>query len=200
MAREIEPRELKNRVEAVLFATGDKVIIDEIRRLVKAPDNTVVEEALKELSSDYDRREGPMKIINEAAFWKITIREKYIDLVRKIVTKTELSKTMIETLALIAWKNPAKQSEIVDMRTNKAYQHINELIEAGFVTRIKKGRTFLLKLTEKFFDYFDIEGTENVKEAFEHVRNNVKQRKKKSALDSAVSIKIPISSEEINLN
>lgn len=199
MVKEIEQQELKNRIEAVLFATGDKVIIDEIRRLVRAPDNSVVETALKELSEEYNKRDGPLKIMNEATFWKITVREKYIDIVRRIVTRTELSKTMIETLALIAWKNPAKQSEIVDMRTNKAYQHINELIEAGFVTRVKKGRTFLLKLTEKFFDYFDIEGTANVKEAFEHVRNNVKQRKKKTALDSAVSIKIPISSNEINL-
>jgi segregation and condensation protein B len=199
MAKEIEQQELKNRIEAVLFATGDKVIIDEIRRLVRAPDNLVVESALKELSEEYDKRDAPLKIMNEATFWKITVREKYIDIVRRIVTRTELSKTMIETLALIAWKNPAKQSEIVDMRTNKAYQHINELIETGFVTRVKKGRTFLLKLTEKFFDYFDIEGTTNVKEAFEHVRNNVKQRKKKTALDSVVSIKIPVSSNEINL-
>lgn len=199
MAREIEQQELKNRIEAVLFATGDKVIVDEIRRLVRAPDNTVVENALKELSEEYNKRDGPLKIMNEATFWKITVREKYIDIVRRIVTRTELSKTMIETLALIAWKNPAKQSEIVEMRTNKAYQHINELIEAGFVTRVKKGRTFLLKLTEKFFDYFDIEGTANVREAFENVRNNVKQRKKKTALDSAVSIKIPISGNEINL-
>ena len=199
MKREIDPQELKKRVEAVLFAVGDKIIIDEVRRLIRAPENGLVETALKELSEEYAARDAPLKILNEGPFWKITVREKYLDIVRRIVPKTELSKTMIETLSLIAWKNPAKQSEIVEMRTNKAYQHINELIEAGFVTRVKKGRTFLLKLTEKFFDYFDIEANTNVKEAFEQLRNNVKQRKKKSALDSTVSIKIPIGSDDINI-
>lgn len=199
MAKEIENQELKNRIEAVLFAIGDKVIIDEIRRLVKAPDTIVVESALKELAEEYEKRDAPLKIMNEATFWKITVKEKYLDIVRRIVPKTELSKTMIETLALIAWKNPVKQSEIVEMRTNKAYQHINELIEAGFVTRIKKGRTFLLKLTEKFFDYFDIKGNEDIKEAFEKLRSNTKKRKKKSALDNVVSIKIPIGSNDIHL-
>ncbi|MBN2880970.1 SMC-Scp complex subunit ScpB [Candidatus Woesearchaeota archaeon] len=199
MSENTDSLELKNRVEAILFASGDKVLIEDIRKYVKSRDLDEVKVALDELKSEYDNRDCPLKIINENSFWKITVREKYVATVRRIVPRTELPKTIIETLALIAWKNPAKQSDIVAMRTNKAYAHINELLDTGFITRIKKGRTYLLKLTERFFDYFDVEGNQNMKQVFDQMRTNLKQRKKASALDNTLSIKIPISSEHIHI-
>jgi len=199
MKKEIDFPDIKNKVEAILYAIGDKVLLEDIRKLVRVKDILIVEQSLKELKQEYDTRDSPLKIVNEGAFWKITVRDKYINIVRRIVPKTELPKTVIETLSLIAWKNPAKQSDIVALRTNKAYSHINLLLEAGFITRIKKGRSFLLKLTENFFDYFDVDGSKNVREMFEQLRTNLKQRKKKSVLDTTVNVKIPISSEHIHL-
>lgn len=199
MKKQINEEELKNKIEAILFAMGDKIPIDDIRKLVRVRDIEIVEKAINELKEDFEKREGPLRIINEGSFWKITVRDKYLDIIRRIVPKTDLPKTVIETLSLIAWKNPAKQSDVVAMRTNKAYSHINYLLDAGFITRVKKGRTYLLKLTERFFDYFDVEGSKNIREMFEQLRTNMKQRKKKNSLDSTVNVKIPISGNEIHL-
>ena len=104
-------------------------------------------------------------LVNEGDSWKITIREQFLPLVRNIVTETELSKTIMETLAVVALKYPIKQSELIKIRTNKAYDHLKELEQMGYITRQKHGRTNLIKLTQKFFEYFDLP-QEKLKEVF----------------------------------
>jgi len=107
-------------------------------------------------------------LIRDGDFWKITVREQFLSIVRKIVTKTELNKTVVETLATVAAKAPVLQSAIIKIRTNKAYDHLATLEEMGYLSREKKGRTKLIKLTPKFFDYFDVpEG--KVREKFARV-------------------------------
>ena len=73
-----------------------------------------------------------------------------------MLSDTELDKPTQETLALVAYRNPILQSEIIDMRGNTAYDHIKSLRGLEFITSEKKGRTRLLKLTPKFYDYFDV--------------------------------------------
>ena len=68
----------------------------------------------------------------------------------------KLDASTTKTLALIAYKNPVLQSEIIKMRGNGAYDHIKALKEQEFITSERQGRTRVLKLTSKFFDYFDL--------------------------------------------
>ena len=72
------------------------------------------------------------------------------------MTDSELDRPTQETLAIIAYKNPALQSDVIKVRGNKAYDHIKFLKGDNFITSEKNGRTRLLKLTQKFFDYFDV--------------------------------------------
>ena len=67
----------------------------------------------------------------------------------------EVFKQFKEGLKL-SLKNPVLQSEIIKMRGNGAYDHIKALKEQEFITSERKGRTRVLKLTSKFFDYFDL--------------------------------------------
>ena len=128
----------KNQVEALLFASGKKLEVGFIEELISSKNKEFVRGALKELKREYDERDSPLMILEEGSSWKISVREKYLPLVRKIVADTELSKTVMETLAIIAWKSPVLQSEIIHIRTNKAYDHINELLESGFITKEKR--------------------------------------------------------------
>ena len=120
-------------------------------------DKRHTKKALEDIRKDYDERETALMIIQEGNSWKINVREKYLSLVRKVVADTELSKSIMETLAIIAWKTPVYQNEVVRIRGNKCYDHIAELENAGFVTKDKKGRSFVLKTTDKFYNYFDID-------------------------------------------
>ena len=117
-------------------------------------------------------------IFDEGDFWKLTVREPFLPLVQKIVTQTELSKTLMETLAVIAFKYPIKQSDLIKIRTNKAYDHLNELEQMGYITRQKHGRTKLIKLSQKFFDYFNLP-PDRLKETFstfEGIANAIEEK------------------------
>src|SRR3989338_973094 len=162
---ESKMEELKNKVEAVLFSSGKKMSVEEIARLCRTTAVTIIQQ-LQELKNDYDSKNSSLLLIDEGDGWKLTVREQYSSVVRKIVAETELTKTMMETLAVIAWKAPVLQSGIIKVRTNKAYDHLRELESSGFISREKHGRTKLLRLTERFFNYFDLRNAEEVKEKF----------------------------------
>ena len=144
---------LKNKLEALLFSSGRKMSIEELSRLSNAKTDDI-KNALVEVKTEYDEKNSSIMIVNEGDSWKLTVREQFLPLVQKIVTETELSKTIMETLAVIAFKYPIKQSELIKIRTNKAYDHLKELEQMGYITRQKHGRTNLIKLTERFFEYF----------------------------------------------
>jgi len=148
--------ELKRRLESVLFASGKRLTTEELSKLVRERDVERIKQALYELKSDLEKKDSSIMLIEEGDSWKLQVREGYLPFVSKIVTQTELSKTILETLAVIAFKAPVLQSNVVKIRTNKAYRHLDDLEERGYITREKKGRTKLIKLTQKFFEYFDI--------------------------------------------
>ena len=119
----------KSHVEALLFASGRFMTADTLMNLTGASSKQVLMNNIAKLKAEYDERGSPMMIVEEKDGWKLTVREKYLPLVRKIVSETELPKTILETLAVIAWKAPVLQSEIINIRHNKAYDHIAELEE-----------------------------------------------------------------------
>ena len=146
-----------NKVEAVLFASGKPMSGDIIMSIIEEESKKRLNSALKTLKKTYDDSGSSLMIIEQDGLWKLTVREQYLPIVRKIVSDTELSKTVLETLAVIAWKSPLLQSEVIKVRTNKAYEHIDQLEKLGFITKKKEGRSFILSLSEKFFEYFDVE-------------------------------------------
>jgi len=146
---------VKNEVESILFATGKRTSVEEISKLVrKNPDE--VKKALQELQKDYDARDSALMITASEDSWKIDVKEKYSHLCRNIISEMDLDKQTIETLAMVAYTQPCVQSEVIKRRTNKAYDHIKVLGQLGFVTKEPYKRTRLVKLTQKFYNYFDI--------------------------------------------
>jgi len=146
---------LKNKLESLLFSSGRRMSLDELSKLSHAKPEEI-QSTLAELKKEYDERDSSTMLVSEGDFWKLTVREQFLSLVQKIVTQTELSKTLMETLAVIAFKYPIKQSDLIKIRTNKAYDHLKELEEMGYITRQKHGRTNLIKLTQKFFAFWTL--------------------------------------------
>ena len=149
--------ELKHKLEALLFSSGRAMNVEELSKILRLKDNAMISDSARELMKDYNDRKTSLMMVEESESWKITTREKFQPIVKKIVAQTEMSRTLIETLAVIAYKAPVTQSKIIDIRTNKAYDHIRELERLGFITSNKHSRTKMLRLSQKFFDYFDID-------------------------------------------
>ena len=167
----------KNQIEALLFASGRFMEINTLINLTGASGKQVLINNIEKLKKEYEERESPLMIVEEKDGWKITVRENYLPLVRKIVSETELPKTILETLAIIAWRNPVLQSEVVNIRHNKAYDHIAELVELGFIRKEPKGRSYMLNLSEKFYEYFDVEGSKDIRDVFNKVVGSPEQTK-----------------------
>jgi len=139
--------------------------VSELAELTGHPESAV-KKALQELKKGYDEKEhSSLTLLEDGNTWKLTVKDKYISMVSKVVQQTELSTSVLETLAVIAFKYPIFQSEVIKIRTTKAYDHLAELEEAGFITRERSGRTRKIRLTQKFFDYFDVPESK-MKEAF----------------------------------
>ncbi|HME87355.1 MAG TPA: SMC-Scp complex subunit ScpB [Candidatus Nanoarchaeia archaeon] len=162
--------DIAKKMEAILFAVGRAISEQELSELSKHSVHEV-HTALEHLKTEYHARESPLLIIQEGDAWKLTVHEKYLPIVQQINPHTELSKTILETLAVIAWKQPATQSEVIRIRTNKAYEHIDELERLGFISKDKYGRSYILKVTQKFFDYFDLPGNQGIKAIFKDVKD-----------------------------
>src|SRR3989344_1995080 len=96
----------KNKIEAVLFTTGRFLDIEE--------------------------KNSALQIIEQGSKFKLNIRKEYLYLTESLLTDSELDRPTQETLAVIAYKNPALQSEIIKIRGNGAYDHIKVLKELDF--------------------------------------------------------------------
>ena len=162
--------DLKKSVEAVLFAAARTVSLEELMKLIGTHDESAVKKAVKELKQELEDKESPTMIVEEGTGWKLVVHEKFLSTVQQIVPHTDLSRPILETLAVVAWKQPAKQADVVKYRGSTAYDHIKELERLGYIAREKQGRSFKVKVTTKFFEYFDLP-KEKLKELFKDVKD-----------------------------
>lgn len=148
----------KNKLEAILFATGRFCEPDELIKHVNVKDKRELKKILKELQKEYEDRHSALKIIDQDGEYKMVVRDEHLEDIREILSNMELSKAVLETLAVIAWKKTIMQSDVIKVRGNSAYEHIRELEDLGFLTRIKEGVSKKITLTEKFYEYFNLGG------------------------------------------
>lgn len=159
---------LKERTEAILFAIGNKISTEELAKLINS-DEQATKQILEELQKEYLERPGSLKLQNDGKYWKLTIKDEHLTAVQGIVKETELDKQTMETLAVLAYKCPTLQSEVIKIRTNKAYDHLKLLEEQGYITKEPAGRTRLIKLAQKFFEYFELP-PEKLREMFNGIQ------------------------------
>ncbi|MBT5021791.1 SMC-Scp complex subunit ScpB [Candidatus Woesearchaeota archaeon] len=191
--------DLKKEIEAILFSAGRVILLSEFIHLLGVDENSV-KENVEQLRQEHIDRDSPILLIHEGEGWKLTIREKYLGLVHSINPHTEMSKAILETLAIIAWKQPILQSEIVRIRSNKAYEHIKELVEQGFISKDRQGRSYLVKTTQKFLDYFDLPHKKAINEVFQDFEDlkNVLPQKKVDDFEQKGDSKMNSSNSKIN--
>ncbi|MBI2667136.1 SMC-Scp complex subunit ScpB [Candidatus Woesearchaeota archaeon] len=149
-------QDIKHKIEAILFTTGRFMDTEEISKLIGIGSIGIVKETLNKLIDDYKSKTTSLEIIEDNNKFKLNIKKEYNYLTTSLLKDSEFDNQTTKTLAIIAYKNPVLQSEIIDIRGNKAYDHIKLLKDNGFINSEKKGRTRLIKLSPKFFDYFDV--------------------------------------------
>ena len=148
-------RENEEKVEAALFIAGRFLNLQELIMLTDV-NPIMLKEVLTKLERKYAKE--AIVLVNRNNSWKMDVAEKYTYMVNKLATgNTEFTKAEQETLAVIAYKQPIKQSVVIKIRGNKAYDHIAKFIELGLLQSKKAGHTNDLMLTEEFYEYFNVQ-------------------------------------------
>lgn len=165
--------QLKSRIEAVLFTTAQALSVHDIAEILEDEDEKV-EEALLELIMDYSSRDGALEIDDENGYI-LQVKEEHMDIVEKLCP-VELKPAVLRTLSVIALKEPIRQTDLKELRGSNAYEHVQELVEKGLIskTRDKNGRSYNLKTTPKFAEYFKLKGDTRALAKILEIENGVK--------------------------
>ena len=152
--------EALRKIEAALFIAGRFLSLQELVALTDV-NPILLKQLLEEITVKY--KDAGIQIIRKDTLWKMDVAPDYVDMVNKLATgNSEFSKAEQETLAIIAYKQPMKQSVLVKIRGNKAYDHIAKFVQLGFVIKKRMGHTSELSLNESFYDYFSVHKKEDV--------------------------------------
>ena len=151
----------KQLVEAALFTSTKPLKVDEISRIVSVSSLGLVKKLVDELKQDYSQR--GIEILEVADGYQMQVKKELISKVASLTPHQDLSTGLKKSLALIVYKEPLKQSVLIDLQGSKAYDYVRELEERGLIKSEKFGRTKILKLSKEFENYFGIE-KEKIKE------------------------------------
>jgi segregation and condensation protein B len=145
------------KIEAILYLKGKPLSIGEIAEYA-ACDRATAEEGIIELIDEYGRRDTALEVVETSSGYCLQVRSDYQDLVQTLIP-VELGVGALRTLAAIALHNPIRQSDLINVRGSGAYQHVQELVEQGFVRKRRDGesRSYSLQVTPKFNQYFQID-------------------------------------------
>jgi len=151
--------ELKRKLEATLFISGRFLSIPELVALTEI-NPIILKKLLADLEEEY--KDSGIVLIQQKELWKMDVAPEFSYLVNKLAGgSSEFSKAEQESLAIIAYKQPLKQSVLVKIRGNKAYDHVKKFVEMGLISKKKVGHTSELSLTDNFYDYFSLSEGEN---------------------------------------
>ena len=148
---------LSSRLEAILYLKGQPLSISKLAEYAGC-DRKTTEEALLELMDNYAHRQGALEIAETPTGYALQLRSNYQTLVDTLVP-LDLGVGKLRTLAAIALKGPIAQTELIEIRGSGAYTHVSELVSMGFVRkrRQSEGRSYWLQVTNKFYQYFQVE-------------------------------------------
>ncbi|MEM3399659.1 MAG: SMC-Scp complex subunit ScpB [Candidatus Micrarchaeia archaeon] len=157
-ARKEEEGELppKNLIEAALFMSSKALSIEDFSKLTGVQAPGYIKQLVTTLMGEYDARNSPIVIAEEDGKYIMRLRAPYIRRVGDFAQEAELSKGALRLLAYISQNEGISQSQVVKTLGTIVYQYKKELLDNGFITAEKKGRTQLLRTTKKFRDYFGI--------------------------------------------
>ncbi len=172
-------------IEAALFAAGRTLSLKELAELSGLSEDDACALA-EELSREYSSRSSGLEIRSfgdgdgtegggesGGAIGSRSVRG-YAMQVRSVLTPQiisiapkEIEAPLIRTLAIIAYKQPIRQSDLVEIRGNKSYAHVKELERMGLISAVRQGRTKVITTTRAFSEYFGLSsaGPEAVRRA-----------------------------------
>ncbi len=159
----MDPKEIKQIIECILFVADKPVSIGTMQGLLEEVERRTLLEILDELKSEYDLQGRAFQLVEIAEGYQLVTRIQFAPWIRKMYktrTTNKLSKAALETLAIIAYRQPITKAEIEDIRGVSADGVINAMMERKFIRVVGRkevvGRPLLFGTTKEFLHYFGL--------------------------------------------
>jgi segregation and condensation protein B len=202
----LPPQEVRAVVEALIFASPQPITPREITQVMQGVPKEAWTRAIAEIQADHARDGRGLQLVEVAGGWQITTRPEYNDWIRELLDPklpTRLSIQALETLAVIAYKQPVTMPEVIELRGVKSGGVIKTLLEKRLIriTGRKEvvGRPMLYGTTQAFLLHFglkDLAELPKIEEFAEVLGEEVDVVGLKKAIEAPRPVEIPLSEED----
>ena len=154
--------DLKNILESLLFVAQEALSVERLKKLVGEADAAEIRQALEVLQADYDSRKGGFYLAEVAGGFQFRTRPDYTAWIRRLIDPkpVRLSKAALETLAIIAYKQPVIRTDVEHIRGVDCGGVLRQLLERKLVRVLGRreiaGRPLIYATTKKFLETFDL--------------------------------------------
>lgn len=196
-----KPEEIRAVVEALTFVSKEPVTMKELMRVLKGVDKAVIEAQIEELKKLYATPDRGLQFVEVAGGCQITSRPEHNEWVRELLdpkSPARLSTQALETLAVIAYKQPATLPEIIELRGIKSGGVVKTLLERRLIKIVGRkevvGRPLLYGTTKEFLLQFglkDLDDLPKIEDFAEILGEEVDVIGLKRALDTPAPIEVP---------
>ena len=154
---------LKNIIESLLFTTDKPLTIQRLQDIIENQSRDDIRSCINELKEDYSKRNGGIELSEVAGGYQFTTKFEYGEWVKKLFksqTSYRLSRSSLETLAIIAYKQPITRAEIEHVRGVDSGGILRNLLEKRIIRISGKketiGHPLLYATTQNFLRYFGL--------------------------------------------
>ena len=159
--------DIKSAIESMLFVSGEPLPLREISNNLELKEKNVVE-IIQEMTTEYEDKIRGIRLISLDEAYQLVTKSENSEFVQKLLKKNKkhsLSQASIESLAIIAYKQPITRIDIDEIRGVKSESAITRLVERGLIKDVGRlevpGRPILYGTTDEFLRQF---GLKTIKE------------------------------------
>jgi len=144
-------------LEGALYASDHPLTIPEIKELLNTESDTYVARLLEMIRTKHAGDDSPFELQQVGNAYLLRLKRSVKERIGPLMPRMKISAGALRTLALIAYRQNITLSKLAEMRGNRVYEHVRQLVAAGFVEAKPFGRTKVLRTTKKFASYFGFE-------------------------------------------
>lgn len=164
----MDRKAIQGKIEGILFAMGESVAIKEIAEALGEEENTI-KEIIDEMKVYYASKERGIQIVSLEGNVQLRTKDEYYDDLIKIASapkKNVLSDSVLETLSIIAYKQPVTRTDVEKIRGVNSDFGINKLLEFGLIKELGRldapGKPLLFGTSEQFLRAFNVDSIEDL--------------------------------------
>jgi len=153
---------IKNIIESLLFVAEEPLTVDRLKRILAQADTKEIRQALDDIAAEYDVRNGGFYLHQVAGGYQVRTRPEYSPWIKRLIQPKplRLSKAALETLAIVAYKQPVIRSDIENIRGVDCGGVLRVLLERKFIRVLGRkeipGRPLIYATTRRFLEVFDL--------------------------------------------